>query len=133
MPNTWSVQVFYDGECPLCAREIALMRRLDRKQRVLFTDIAGPDFDAAAWGSTQQALMDRIHGRLPDGTWIEGMEVFRQLYSAVGLGWIAAFMRLPGVRHALAWAYVHFARNRLRWTGRCTEDACFPVPDVSQA
>lgn len=120
----WRVQVFYDGDCPLCAKEIALLRRLDRRQRVWFTDIAGPEFDAEAWGSTQRALMDRIHGRLPDGRWIEGMEVFRQLYAAVGLGPLAWFMGLPGLRQALDWSYRVFARNRLRWTGRCTPELC---------
>lgn len=132
--DQWQVQVFYDGECPLCIREITLLRRLDRRGHVLFTDIAGPDFDAASWGSTQRALMDRIHGRLPDGTWIEGVEVFRQLYRAVGLGWIASFMDLPGVRGALDWGYRVFARNRLRWTGRCDAMSCaVPGADLTRA
>ena len=34
---------------------------------------------------TWAALMDRIHARLPDGTIIDGVEVFRRLYAAVGL------------------------------------------------
>lgn len=132
--NPWQVQVFYDGECPLCAREINLLRRLDRKGRVWFTDIAGPEFDAASWGSTQQSLMDRIHGRMPDGRWIEGVEVFRQLYRAVGLGPLAWFMGLPGVAQLLDWSYRVFAKNRLRWTGRCDEISC-PVPraDLTRA
>jgi predicted DCC family thiol-disulfide oxidoreductase YuxK len=29
--NHWDFRVFYDAECPLCAREIQLIRRLDRK------------------------------------------------------------------------------------------------------
>ena len=134
MPDAWQVQVFYDGACPLCAREIRLLRWLDRKHRVWFTDIESADFDADAWGSTQQRLMDRIHGRLPDGTWIEGMAVFRALYRAVGLGPLAWFMELPGVVALLDRGYEVFARNRLRWTGRCDETTCFPaVADVSQA
>ena len=30
------VKVWYDGACPLCLREIALMRRLDRRGRISF-------------------------------------------------------------------------------------------------
>ena len=134
MPEGWEVQVFYDGACPLCAREIRLLRWLDHKRRVWFTDIEGAEFDAEAWGSTQRALMDRIHGRLPDGRWIEGVEVFRRIYGAVGLRLLAWAMGLPGIAGMLDWSYRIFARNRLRWTGRCDETTCFPaVPDVSQA
>jgi predicted DCC family thiol-disulfide oxidoreductase YuxK len=66
--------------------------------------------------------MDRIHARLPDGRLIEGVEVFRRLYAAVGLGALVAPTRLPGVAHLLELAYRAFARNRLRLTGRCRED-----------
>ena len=123
----WQVEVFHDGDCPLCAREVALLRRLDRgRGRIRFTDVAAPDFDPAAHGKTHDDFMARIHGRLPDGTWLEGVEVFRRLYAAVGLGPLVAATRLPGVSHLLDAGYRVFARNRLRWTGRC--DAACAVP-----
>ena len=28
-------EVFYDGECPLCVREIRMLRRLDRRGRIV--------------------------------------------------------------------------------------------------
>ncbi len=117
-------EVFFDGDCPLCVREIDLLRRLDRKGRVLFTDIAAPEFDAAQVGADQQTLMARIHGRFPNGEWVEGVEVFRQLYTAVGFGPLVKLTRLPGVAQALGLGYRVFARNRLRLTGRCSEGTC---------
>jgi predicted DCC family thiol-disulfide oxidoreductase YuxK len=123
--SDFDVEVFHDGDCPLCAREIALLRRLDRgRGRIRFTDIAAADFDAAAVGTTWRALMDRIHGRLPDGSLIEGVEVFRRLYTAVGFGPLVALTRLPGVSHLIDLAYDRFARNRLRLTGRCDGETC---------
>ena len=116
-------EVFYDGDCPLCMREIRMLMRLDRKDRIQFTNIADPEFDATQLGANYDDLMQRIHGRLPDGTWVEGVEVFRRLYGAVGFGPVVALSRLPGVRGGLDWAYEKFAANRLKWTGRCT-DAC---------
>ena len=62
--------------------------------------------------------MARIHGVLPDGTVIEGVEVFRRAYAAVGLGWLIAPTRWPGCRRLTDLAHRIFARNRLRWTGR---------------
>jgi predicted DCC family thiol-disulfide oxidoreductase YuxK len=118
------VEVFYDGECPLCAREVAMLRRFDGKAHVLFTDISSHDFDAEALGLSQTALMDSIHGRLPDGRLIEGVEVFRRAYQAVGLGPLVALSRLSGIRQLLDAAYRVFARNRLRLTGRCKAGHC---------
>ena len=40
-------EVFYDGECPLCMREIRMLRRMDRRGRIRFTDIAAPGLDAS--------------------------------------------------------------------------------------
>lgn len=116
-------EVFYDGDCPLCVREIRLLQRLDRKGRILFTNIADASFDASRVGVSWETLMKRIHGRMPDGTLVEGVEVFRQLYGAVGFRRIVALTRLPLVSHALDLGYRLFAENRLRLTGRC-DGAC---------
>ena len=124
------VEVFFDGDCPLCKREIDMLRRWDRHQRIVFTDVAARGFNPAEFGKTFDDFMAHIQGRrLPSGEWIEGVEVFRQLYSAVGLGWLVAPSRLPIVKQVLDFGYRIFARNRLRLTGRCTSATC-EVPAV---
>ncbi len=120
----FDIEVFFDGDCPLCLREIRMLRGRDHRQRIRFVDIAAKDFDAFSVGVTWGALMDRIHGRLPDGTLVEGVEVFRRLYAAVGFAPLVALTRLPGIAQLLDLAYRVFARNRLRLTGRCTSGAC---------
>ena len=123
-PPAFEIEVFYDGGCPLCTREMALLRRLDRRGRIRFADITAEGFEAGSVGVSPAALMDRIHGRLADGTLVEGVEVFRRVYTAVGYGALVAPTRLPGVAHVLDLAYRLFAKNRLRLTGRCTDEAC---------
>lgn len=120
----WSVEVFYDGECPLCLREIKMLRWLDRRHNIRFTDIAHPNFCSTDYGKTHRQFMDEIHGRLPDGSWISGVEVFRRLYAAVGFGPLVTLTRLPGIAHGLDFGYRVFAKNRLRLTGRCNSNAC---------
>ena len=117
----FDIEVFYDGECPLCLREIRMLQRRDQDGRIRFVDIASEHFDAADVGRTQAALMRRIHGRLPDGTWVE---VLRRLYSAIGFSRLVAVTRWPGVTQLLDLAYQVFAKHRLRLTGRCTDGAC---------
>jgi predicted DCC family thiol-disulfide oxidoreductase YuxK len=120
------IEAFYDGECPLCIREVKLLRRLDKEGHIKFTDITAKDFDAQRLGIDQSELMKQIHARLPDGRIVTGVEVFRRLYSAVGWTWPVALSRLPGVRQALDVAYRVFARNRRWLTGRSSEkcDRC---------
>ncbi len=118
------VEVFYDGECPLCVQEIRLLKWLDRKQRIEFTDIAANNFDVNAYDLTMEQFMGEIQGRLPDGSWITGVEVFRRLYSAVGLGFVVWLTRVPGISHLLDVGYRFFARYRLRLTGRCEAGGC---------
>ena len=117
------VEVFFDNDCPLCRREIRLIQWMDRKHRIQFTDITAADFDPSRFGMTMADFMNEIQGRLPDGSFITGVEVFRRLYGAVGFGWCVPFTRIPGVSHAMDIGYRVFAKNRLKFTGRCT-DAC---------
>jgi predicted DCC family thiol-disulfide oxidoreductase YuxK len=119
----FDIEVYFDGGCPLCLREVNLLKRWDRKQRIRFTDIDAEIFSSANVGKTYDELMDQMHGRLPDGTWVHGVEVFRKMYAAVGFGPLVWLSRAPGISQILDLGYHVFARNRLRLTGRCT-DAC---------
>lgn len=122
------IEVFYDGACPLCKREIDWLRKKDADRRILFTDISATEFQAESTGRTYQELMARIHGRLPDGNLIEGVEVFRRLYQAVGYHRLVAFSRLPVIRNFLDLGYRVFAPIRTRLPGRhCREGQCSAV------
>ncbi len=122
-PN-WQVEVFYDGACPLCLREIRMLRYFDRQARIRFTDISASDFLPTDYGLTMTEFMSEIRGRLPGGQWIKGVEVFRRLYGAIGLSLLVAVSRVPGISHLLDWLYRLFAKNRLRLTGRCNTSDC---------
>jgi predicted DCC family thiol-disulfide oxidoreductase YuxK len=119
--SNYQFEVFYDGGCPLCTREINFLRRMDKHDSIVATDISDPSFDASTTGVEWSDLMDRIHGRGADGLIVEGVEVFRRLYAAVGWGWLVSITRVPGIRQCLDAAYSVFARNRLRLTNRSAE------------
>lgn len=122
------LRLLHDGDCPLCAREVAFLRRRDRAGRLAFTDIAAPEFDPRPLGASREQLMARIHAVLPDGTLIDGVEVFRRCYAAVGLGWLVAPTRWPLLAPLTELAYRVFARTRLplgRLLGRrCVQGSC---------
>jgi predicted DCC family thiol-disulfide oxidoreductase YuxK len=123
--SNWEVEVFFDGECPLCKREIDMIRRRDVNHKILFTDITDETFAPRAIGKSIVELMSQIHGRLPNGELIVGPEVFRKLYSAIGFSRVVRLSRVAGISHMLEVGYRFFARYRLRLTGRqCVDRSC---------
>ena len=124
----WPFKVLIDGECPLCRREGRILAWLDRgRNRLVIEDITVAGFEPTGIGVSMQELMGQIHGILPDGTLVKGMEVFRRAYDAVGLGCLLAPTRWPILRSVSDAGYAWFARNRLRLTGRsgaCDSGRC---------
>lgn len=116
-------RILIDGACPLCKREGDLLMRLDKgRGNLILEDIASPSFDASRYGTTFEAVMGSIHGVLPGGKLVHGMEVFRRAYAAVGFGWVLAWSDWPVLRSIANAGYKVFAKYRLRLTGR--RDAC---------
>ena len=125
--TAYPLTVFFDGACPICVHEIALMRRLDKRRRLVCCDFSRSDYDAASINISLAELGRVIHARWADGSVITGVEVFRAMWEAVGLGLLAKLSRLSIVEPLVFRAYAWFARNRLRLTGRsnpCPGGAC---------
>jgi predicted DCC family thiol-disulfide oxidoreductase YuxK len=119
-----SLTILYDGACPLCLREVSFLRKRDVRlhaddPRLAFVDIDDPGYDPAAWGSISYGqAMGRIHALASDGSVIRDVEVFRQAYALVGLGWLYGPSRWPLLRALVDGAYRLWAGLRLRFTGR---------------
>lgn len=134
MPNApaWPLTLYYDGDCPLCAREIHALRRRASPQRLQLVDISATDFDPAALGIERQALQDRLHARFADGHWVHGLDATFWSWCAAGLGRWAAPLRWRLLRPVLALVYRLFCRLRphLHWlphpdgAARCNAARC---------
>ena len=78
------------------------MAEATRPQRcAAIEDIAAVGFDPARYGLTRGEVTASLHGILPDGHVVRGLEAIRKAYQAVGLGWLVAPTRLPIVHGAL--------------------------------
>ena len=110
--ESFEIEVFYDGECPLCIREINMLKRLDKELRIKFSDIANAEFNMSEIDASWSDLMNSIHGRLPNGRLIKGVEVFRRLYSAVGFGALVKISRLPLITNLLDLSYKIYNTDR---------------------
>ncbi|KAL4426836.1 hypothetical protein ABPG77_006622 [Micractinium sp. CCAP 211/92] len=117
---SWTIKMLYDGDCPLCMREVEmLMRRDEGKGRIAFVDIASPDYSPEQNGGiTFEQAMERIHAIEADGRVITDVEVFRRLYEEVGLGWVYAITKNKTVEQLANKVYDVWAKYRLPITGR---------------
>jgi predicted DCC family thiol-disulfide oxidoreductase YuxK len=112
-----SVTVWYDGDCPLCLREIKLMRRLDWRDAV--------DFKAIAEGGDcpldPAELLARFHAREGDGDMLSGAAAFAAMWRAIPLlrplGLAARWQPLLKVLEALYLRFLRLRPRLQRWAG----------------
>lgn len=118
--NSWKIKLLYDGECPLCLREVNFLKKRDNQRGlILFVDIAANDYNPAENANIDfRTAMGRIHAILPDGSVIQNLEVFRQIYDLLGIGWVYAITRLPVIGKLADMLYGIWATYRLPLTGR---------------
>ena len=90
MPENNSIRILYDGDCPICCRKTAFLKRRDHKEKLHFSDIREANFQPLETGISMKELEKQIHAILPDGSVINRMDVIRAAYHEIGLGWIAA-------------------------------------------
>lgn len=78
---SWQIELLYDGQCPLCVREVNFLKKRDAgRGLVAFVDIADDRYSPEAHGGIDyETAMGRIHAVLPDGTTVKNVEVFRRI------------------------------------------------------
>jgi predicted DCC family thiol-disulfide oxidoreductase YuxK len=126
--------VYFDGNCPFCAAEMARLRNWNHAGRLGFVDIAEPGFDPAVLGVTMADLDRELHSRTAEGTVLVGIDSMLRAYTLVGKAWMVLPLRVRPLRPMLAWLYRNFARNRYRFSAlmgykpvqRCDGTVCRP-------
>jgi predicted DCC family thiol-disulfide oxidoreductase YuxK len=110
------LEVYYDGGCPVCAREIAHYRGRPGAERIVWVDVAGTLDASLGPDLTRGAALARLHVRREDGTLVDGAAAFAEIWARLpGFRWLAHMMRLwpvPWVAEAL---YSGFLRMRRLW------------------
>ncbi len=103
------VKVWFDSACPLCAREIRIMRKLDWFNKVDFVDVLStPDCP-----TQREHLLERFHAQRLGGPLLSGAAAFALLWRSLPLlrplGEIA---RIPFVLRILEILYLRFLAIR---------------------
>lgn len=108
------VTVWFDGACPLCIREIALMRRLDRRGAISFIDASREDgaSEDASCPIDRADLLAKFHAR-ENGQLLSGAAAFAAMWRAIlVLRPFGLLARRPWALKALDALYRRFLRVR---------------------
>jgi predicted DCC family thiol-disulfide oxidoreductase YuxK len=119
----WNFLMFYDGACPLCSREVRFLKSRTEKRnaKLVFLDTSTEWFNRSQYGLPESDKI--IHGMLPNGKLVSGVEVFRRAYKEIGLGWLLAPTGWPVLRLIFDRLYLVFAKYR-KSIGKCIGGSC---------
>jgi predicted DCC family thiol-disulfide oxidoreductase YuxK len=92
--TTYPLTIYYDASCPLCTREIALLREFDATSALTFIDCSPEQF-AGIDGYSRAEMMKLIHARDAGGRWLIGPAVFAAAYSVCDLRLFAKLWGAP--------------------------------------
>lgn len=111
------VTVWYDGECPLCVREIGLMRRLDRRGAVEFVDVTNGE----GCPLDPETLLARFHARERGGALVSGAAAFAAMWRAIPLlrplGLAARWQPFLNLLEKLYLKFLRLRPRLQRWAG----------------
>ncbi|XP_008663716.1 OSJNBa0043A12.15-like protein isoform X1 [Zea mays] len=99
--ETWRIKMLYDGDCPLCMREVNMLRERNKSYGAIkFVDISSKDYSP------------------DDNQGLDYETAFRKLYEEVGLGWVYAVTKYEPVASMANAVYGLWAKYRMQITGR---------------
>lgn len=124
------LKVFWDSECPLCTREISLMKKLDSEKRISFIPITKDtsiDNLSTSIGTgnacpiDKKTLLARFHAQEEGKDMVDGAAAFAAMWRQIPrLRWLGNAARNGAVLWVLERAYRGFltVRPSLQWLAR---------------
>lgn len=107
------MRIFYDGNCPLCCRKRDFLKQRDRNNKLLFSDIRDDRFQPEEIGVSFEELEKQIYALLKDGSIVKRMDVIREAYRELGMGWLIAPTGWPFFRPLFDALYLLVAKYRM--------------------
>jgi predicted DCC family thiol-disulfide oxidoreductase YuxK len=101
--------LYYDGNCPLCLREIRTLERL-RDQHLQLVDIHS--YEPAPGAPSRESMVLRLHLKADDGRWHSGVDATVKAWSHTRWGFLFRPLRWPLLTRLTDRAYEYWARRR---------------------
>ncbi len=115
-------KVFFDGNCPLCRKEIGHYQRLDKALRISWLDLHRAADALQDHNISEREAMQVLHVADPQGVLHRGVPGFLIIWEHLpGYRHLAKTVRLLRLEPVMQAAYLRFAH--WRFTRRC-RDRC---------
>ncbi len=118
--------LYYDGNCPLCLREIRALEKL-RDERLQLVDVHL--FEPAPGEPTRESMLLRLHLKTADGMWLSGVDATVKAWSHTRWGIFFRPLRWPLLASLSDRAYDYWARRR--FDGLYCGSACRIRPETT--
>jgi len=115
--------VLYDGQCNFCRSQIAILRRLDGRDRLEFVSLHRPDVVILYPNLTFEQLMKEMWLITPQGSQFGGAYAVRYLTRRLPMLWpVTPLMHIPFSMPLWCFLYRQVARFRYKIAGKdCDE------------
>lgn len=111
MPAT----LYYDGQCPLCAKEIAILRKINRGN-LHFEDVHTL---LEYTEDTRQKMLKVLHLKDANGQWLMGADATVAAWSHTPYGWLFKPLRWPVIGSVVDLVYQAWAKRRYHKLYEC--------------
>jgi predicted DCC family thiol-disulfide oxidoreductase YuxK len=109
--------LYYDGTCPLCSKEISVLKRLSNNG-IDFVDIHHTN-DADL--PSKDILLKRLHLRKANGEWLIGLDANVYAWSQTPYGVLFKILRIWPIRFIADSIYARWADQRFKKRYQCNE------------
>lgn len=114
-----SLKLLYDGECPICKREICILQKKESQTKIKFIDISSKEYSPFEHNNIDyNTAMSQIHAIDGKGNLLVGISAFAAVYASCQLLVTSTLLRIPFIKRTLKPLYTLFAKKRLWLTGR---------------
>jgi predicted DCC family thiol-disulfide oxidoreductase YuxK len=110
--------LFYDGQCSLCAKEIATLKRLETGN-LMFADVHVQENDEGTLPD-RETLLRRLHLLTDEGDWVIGLNATVRAWSHTKLGFLFKPMLWPLIYPLASRFYGNWADRRYKRKYACS-------------
>lgn len=82
-PDSNAPTLYYDGACPVCAKEVSMYQRQKGACAVRWVDVARCSPQELGADLHRAQALQRLHFRLADGRLVHGVEAFAALWQTL--------------------------------------------------
>ena len=107
------VTVWWDSSCPLCTKEIEIMKKLDKHKAVNFIDLMKSDNSANGCPINKKEMLARFHAQETGKEIVTGAAAFATVWRNIpAMRWLGILAENPRILLMLESAYIWFLKYR---------------------